>query len=72
MMFAKYSGRLGLRQSTAHSQGGSTIAFVCRGATCRALSSIVSFRPVLVTIFCEPQLMHDRECANLWNVICCY
>ena len=52
LSFAKYSDRLGLRQTSTHSQGGSTIAFVCTGTTCRAFSGIASLRP-WVTIFCE-------------------
>ena len=42
-------------KTTAHSQGGLTIVFACRGATCRALSSRASFRAVFVTIVCEHQ-----------------
>ena len=55
LSFAKYGDQVGLSQSSAHSQRGSTNAFVCTGATCRALSRIASFRPVSVTIFCEHQ-----------------
>ena len=51
--FAKCRDEIGLRRSSARSQRGPANALVCKGTTCRALSSIPSFQPESATLSCE-------------------